>query len=69
LLRQVDEKHDHVRYTFPSDGGGGDQRDVPSKALVLIVEASVQTLLCKGKDGLRHAILEFALYRTILFGQ
>lgn len=66
LLRQVDEKHDHVRHTLPGHRGGRDDGDVPSEALVLVVEDGIKTLLSKRDDDLLSHVLELALHSARL---
>lgn len=62
LLGQVDEKHDHVRYTFTSDCRRWYERDVAREILVLVVQDCIQTLFCKGKNRLLTPIFEFSLH-------
>lgn len=61
LLGEVDEQHDHVGYTFASDGGCWHERDVPREVLVIVVKDGVQTLFCEGHDGFSDTLFELAL--------
>ena len=66
LLREVDQKHDHIGNTFSSNGGRRDQGNITSEVLVLVVQNGIETLLGEGDSRLLTTIFEFALHGTLL---
>jgi len=67
LLSEVDQQHDHIGDALAGVRRRWHQRDVLGKALVLIIQNGIETLLGKGKDSVLDPMLELPLDRWFLF--